>query len=141
MRLFWEFVPMKTRNFLYMLLILALAAGLIVIKKRNVLPQSDEQTAAPAVVLVADLREADSPNDTCARIIQAVREARSRGISVTELMPGSDSVLLRNHRVVVAPTVLVLDKDGRELNRFEGESVSTLEAVRTRLSQLQSSKQ
>ena len=129
------------RSTLYMLLILALAAGLIVVKKRIAPASAEKQPSTPAVVLVADLREADSPNDTCGRIIQAVREARSRGISVTELMPDSDSVLLRNHRIVVAPTVLVLDQDGRELNRFEGESVATLEAVQTRLNQLQSKKQ
>ena len=140
MRLSGELLPMKKRSSLYMLLILALAAGLIVFKKRVTPPRSDKESAAPAVVLVADLKEAASPNDTCARIIQAVREARSRGIYVTELMPNSDSVLLRNHRVVVAPTVLVLDKDGRELNRYEGESIATLEAVRTRLNQLQSNK-
>ncbi len=128
---------MNKRNSLYMLLILTLAAGLIVFKKRNVLPQSDQQSAAPAVVLVADLGEADSPNDTCARIIQAVRDARSKGVSVTELMPNSDSPILQKHPVVVAPTVLVLDKDGRELSRFEGESVATLDAIRAKLNQLQ----
>jgi hypothetical protein len=79
----------------------------------------------PAVVLVADLREAGSPNDGCAQIIQVVREARGRGISVMELMPDSDSVVLKNHRVVVAPTVLILDKNGQELSRFEGESVAS----------------
>ncbi len=140
MRLFWEFLPMNKRNSLYMLLILALAAGLIVFKKRVVLPQGDHQSAAPAVVLVADLREADSPNDTCARIIQAVREARGKGVSVTELMPNSDSPILRKHPVVVAPTVLFLDKDGRELSRFEGESAATLDAIRTKLNQLQNGK-
>ncbi len=140
MRLFWEFLPMNKRNSLYMLLILALAAGLIVLKKRNVLPQSEQRSAAPAVVLIADLREADSPNDTCARIIQAVRDARSKGVSVTELMPNSDSPILQKHPVVVSPTVLVLDKDGRELSRFEGESVATLDAIRTKLNQLQDGK-
>lgn len=129
------------RNTLYMVLILALAAGVIAIKPRVAPPSAKKESSTPAVVLVADLREADTPNDTCAQIIQAVRGARSRGISVTELMPDSDSALLKNHRIVVAPTVLVLDKDGRELNRFEGESVVMLEAVRTKLNQLQSTKQ
>ena len=39
----------------------------------------------PAVVLVADLREADDPHDRCAEIIRAVREASKRGIHVAEL--------------------------------------------------------
>lgn len=132
-------MPLMKRNTLYAVLTLALAAGLIAIKP-HIVPPTDKESSPPAVILIADLREADSPNDTCARIIQAVREARSQGVSVTELMPNSDSALLKKHPVVVAPTVLVLDKDGRELNRFEGESVATLDAIRAKLSQLQGQK-
>ncbi len=137
MRLFGGYVPLMKRNTLYVVLTLALAAGLIAIKPHIVSP-ADKESPTPAIVLVADLREADSPNDICARIIQAVREARSKGVSVTELMPNSNSALLKKYTVVVAPTVLVLDKDGRELNRFEGESIATLDAIRVKLSQLQS---
>lgn len=137
MRLFGGYVPLMKRNTLYVVLTLALAAGLIAVKP-HIAPSADMESSLPAVLLVADLREADSTNDTCARIIQAVRKARSKGVSVTELMPNSDSALLKRHPVVVAPTVLVLDKDGRELNRFEGESVATLDAIRAKLSQLQS---
>lgn len=127
------------RNTLYVALTLALAAGLIAVKPR-IAPPAGNESSPPAVILVADLREADSPNDTCARIIQAVREARSKGVSVTELTPNSDSALLKKHPVVVAPTVLILDKEGQELNRFEGESIATLNAIRAKLSQLQSQK-
>jgi Arc/MetJ family transcription regulator len=56
-------------------------------------------------------------------------EARSRSVRVVELMPNSDSALLKNHRILVAPTVLVLDRDGRQLSRFEGESVATLDPI------------
>ncbi len=132
-------MPLMKRNTLYVVLTLALAAGLIAIKPR-ISPPLSKESFAPAVVLVADLREADSSNDICARIIQAVRDAGSRGVTVAELMPNSDSALLKKHSVVVSPTVLILDKDGRELNRFEGESVATLEAIRSRLSQLQSAR-
>lgn len=132
-------MPLMKRNTLYAVLTLALAAGLIAIKP-HIVPPTGKESSPPAVILIADLREADSPNDTCAGIIRAVREARSKGVSVTELMPNSDSALLKKHPVVVAPTVLVLDKDGRELNRFEGESVATLDAIRDKLSQLQSQK-
>ncbi len=132
-------MPLMKRNTLYVVLTLALAAGLIAIKPR-ISPPTNKDSSAPAVVLVADLREADSSNDICARIIQAVRDAGSRGVTVAELMPNSDSALLKKHSVVVSPTVLILDKDGRELNRFEGESVATLDAIRSRLSQLQSAR-
>ena len=125
------------RNTVYVASTLVLAAGLIAFKPR-IVPQSDKAPSPPAVILVADFREADAPNDTCASIIRAVREARSKGVSVTELMPSSDSALLRKHPVVVVPTVVFVDKDGRELSRFEGESVATLDAIRAKLSQLQS---
>lgn len=127
------------RNAVYMIIVVVLAAGLVVFKQRTLSKGTNQEVnTLPAILLVADLREADSTNDTCAQIIQVVREARSRGVRVAELMPNSDSALLKNHRVVVAPTVLVLDRDGRELNRFEGESIATLEAIRTRLNQIQS---
>ena len=126
------------KNTLYVIIVVVLAAGLVIFKQRTAPKSTNQEVSLPAVVLIADLREADSPKDTCAQIIQVVREARSRGVRVAELMPNSDSALLKNHRVVVAPTVLVLDKDGRELSRFEGESIATLEAIRTRLNQIQS---
>ena len=126
------------RNTLYVIIVVVLAAGLVIFKQRTASKSPNQEVALPAVVLVADLREADSTNDTCAAIIRVVREARDRGVRVAELMPNSDSALLKNHRVVVAPTVLVLDKDGQELSRFEGESVATLDAIRTRLKQIQS---
>ena len=126
------------KNTLYVIVVVLLAAGLVIFKQRTARKSTNQEVSLPAVVLVADLREADSPNDTCAQIIRVVREARSRGVRVSELMPNSDSALLRNHRIVVVPTVLVLDREGRELNRFEGESVATLNAIRTRLGQTQS---
>ncbi len=132
-------MPLIRRNTLYVVLTLALAAGLIAIKP-HIPPSPERESSAPAVVLVADLREADSPNDTCARIIQVVREAHRKGVSVTELMPNSDSALLKKHPVVVLPTVMVLDRDGRELSRFEGESAATLDAINAKLKELQSQK-
>ena len=126
------------KNTLYVIAVVLLAAGLVIFKQRTAPKITHQEIALPAVVLIADLREADSPNDTCAEIIRVVREARSHGVKVSELMPNSDSALFKKHRVVVVPTVLVLDRDGRELNRFEGESVATLDAIRTRLGQIQS---
>jgi hypothetical protein len=122
---------------LYVVGVVLLVSALVIFKQRTVRKGTEQQDLRPAVVLVADLREADSPNDTCAQIIRAVRVAGSRGVRVLELMPDADSPVLKNHRIFVAPTVLVLDKDGRELSRFEGESTATLDAIRMRLSQIQ----
>lgn len=126
------------KNTVYVIVVVLLAAGLVIFKQRIAPKITNQGVPLPAVVLIADLKEADSPNDTCAEIIRVVREARSRGVKVSELMPNSDSALLKSHRVVVVPTVLVLDREGRELNRFEGESIATLNAMRTRLGQIQS---
>lgn len=126
------------KNALYVIVLLVIAAGLVIFKQRTASRSTNPEVSFPAVVLIADLREADSPNDTCVQIIRVVREARSRGVKVLELMPNSDSSLLRNHRVVVVPTVLILDRDGRELSRFEGESVATLEAIQARMGQIPS---
>ena len=48
--------------------------------QRDVAPTTVNVTTA--VVLVADFREADDPNDRCADIIRAVRQASRRGVSV-----------------------------------------------------------
>ena len=99
---------------------------------------SSSQTfkGTPAVILVADLREADDPHDPCADIIRAVREVSKRGIRVAELSPDSQSDLLRRYRVLTVPTVLLLDNAGNEIGRFEGEDATTVKAIQTRLSVL-----
>lgn len=95
---------------------------------------------APAVVLVADLHEADDPNDRCAEIINAVRQASRRGISVAELSPDSKSDLLHRYRVRTVPTVLFLDAAGNEIGRYEGEDSNTVDAIESRLSALTESR-
>jgi hypothetical protein len=102
---------------------------------------SETVNGSPAVILVADLREADDPHDRCAEIIRAVREASKRGIKVAELPPDSNSDLLRRYHVLTVPTVLFLDASGKEIGRFEGEDSTTVKAVQTRLSALTESKQ
>jgi hypothetical protein len=70
-------------------------------------PSQETQSAVlPRVLLVADLREADSDGDACAQIIQDVRAARERGIAVQELSPDSPSDLLSRYHVLTVPTVL-----------------------------------
>lgn len=89
----------------------------------------------PTVLLVADLSEADSA-DACAEIIHSVRAARERGVQVQELSPNSKSEMLHRYRVLTIPTVLILDKSGQVVLRFEGEDRQTVTAVRTQLAQL-----
>lgn len=89
----------------------------------------------PRVLLVADLSEADSA-DACAEIIHSVRAARERGVPVQELSPDSKSEMLHRYRVLTVPTVLILDRSGQVVSRFEGEDRQTVVAVRTQLAQL-----
>lgn len=129
------------RSYLFMAGILLAAAVLIVAKSRlkqagNSPPQ---ESARPAVILVADLREANEPGDNCAEIIHLVREAQRSGVRVSEIMPHSESPVLRQYRVTVNPTVLILGNDGREIRRFEGEESSTVHAIRARLQEMESS--
>ncbi len=90
----------------------------------------------PAVVLVADLREANDTADACAVIIHAVREASKRGVDVEELTPDSNADLLRRYHVLTIPAVLLFDKRGKEVDRFEGEDDATVKAIQMRLAAL-----
>ena len=121
-----------------LVVVLLAVAGVLVVKQRTARPPQAPVASIgrPSVLLVADLREADEAGDACAEIIRAVREAGKRGVPAQELMPNSNSDLIREHRVVTAPTVIVLGDDGRELVRFEGEGRDVLNAVNARLATL-----
>ena len=91
--------------------------------------------ARPAVVLVADGREADSDCD-CGRIIRRIRAAKAAGIAVEEFAP-DDAAAARRYGVTVVPTVLVLDGSGNVVARREGESAEILAAISADLSKLE----
>lgn len=135
----WRELPMR-RNAILMAAVVLMAVVLIAVKPRFKRPEAAAArvNTDPTVILVADLREANEPGDNCAEIIRLVRDAEKSGIRVSELLPNSGSPVLRQHRVTVAPTVLILGKDGREVTRFEGEDGSTVEAIRARLRQMES---
>ncbi len=122
-------------------LVAVLVIATLLLKNRT-RPDASYSTskATPAVVLVADLREANDSNDGCAAIIRSVRQASSRGVSVVELPPGSNSDLLGRYRVLTVPTVLLLDRTGKEIGRFEGEDAATVKAIQTRLAGLSGAK-
>lgn len=118
-------------------LVLVLLVCVLLLKSRlkpNALPATTN--GSPAVLLVADLREANETNDNCALIIRAVREAAKRGVSTVELSSDSRSDLLRRYRILTVPTVLELDKSGKEMGRFEGEDGRTVHALETSLESL-----
>ena len=89
-----------------------------------------------SVLLFADLREANEGEDGCALIIRAVRSARQRGLAITEYDAGSSPDVRKRYRVMVEPTVIVLDSGGHEIARYQGEDAATLAAIRAEIARL-----
>lgn len=113
------------------------AASIVAVKTIQRHPPQAPLTArltGPVVVLVADLREADS-DCGCGQIIRRVREAKAHGLAVEEIGPGDPSAA--RYGVTVAPTVLVLSAGGRVVTRREGESPETLAAILADLAALE----
>lgn len=123
---------------LVVLLVVAILAAKL--HKRDRIQES-AQVDRPAILLVADLSEANETNDVCADIIHAVRDAAQHGIVVKEVMPDGGSELLKRYHILTAPTVVILDQRGDEEARFEGESKDTLAAIQARLATLERGKQ
>lgn len=89
----------------------------------------------PAVVLVADPREADTECG-CGKIIRRVRAAKAQGVAVEELAP-DDADAGRRYGVTIVPSVLFLGPDGQVVARREGESEAVLAAVSADLAKLE----
>jgi hypothetical protein len=116
--------------------VLAVVLAIIAYKQQRVVGDQTEGGGRPAVLLVADLSEADEPSDRCAEIIRAVEAAGARGVRNKQLTPDSSSPLLKEYHVVSAPTVILIDNDGREMARFVGESEDTVRSVEEKLAML-----
>ena len=113
------------------------AVAIVALKTRsraNVAPVTGV-TSRAAVVLVADLREADS-DCGCGEIIRRVRAAKARGVAVREVAP-DDADAAHGYGVTVAPTVVFLGADGRVVARREGESAETVATIAADLSSLE----
>lgn len=93
-------------------------------------------TATPRVLLAANLAEANEAGDACAEIIHLVRAAHDRGIAVEELDASNKSPLLVRYHVLISPTVLIFDRNGKEISRFEGEGGDVIQKLRAELTRL-----
>ena len=133
---------MKTQ-WIGLVLVAVVAVGIVAFKVddrtkpavRPVQTTQESSSSKTEVILVADLSEANEKGDNCAEIIHLVRAAGARGIKIQEFSPNSDSPLIKQYHVLTAPTVLVLD-DGKVVSRYQGESGSTVQEIRTRLATL-----
>lgn len=115
---------MKTKA-IGLLVILAAVGGVVAYK---VATKSDDRAAAspaiagsPRVLLFADLSEADE-DCGCGKIIRAVRDVAAKGVATRE----NDDALGRMYKVTTNPTVVILDGQGHEQARYEGESKDTI---------------
>lgn len=115
--------------------LVAAAVAVIIIVKAIGAPgtTAPPSSGAPRVLLFADLGEAED-SCGCGEIIRAVRSAQKRGIPTRE----NDEELSKKHRVTTEPTVLIVDTDGREQFRFEGESKDTIDKLKTEIAKLPS---
>ncbi|WP_437723540.1 hypothetical protein [Sorangium sp. So ce861] len=93
--------------------------------------------AGTSVVLVADLAEADHACG-CGEIIRVVRAAAQKGVPTKEIDTRTNKEEAKKYRVLVAPAVLLLDSDGKEARRYEGESSDTVASMKADLDALAS---
>ncbi len=115
-----------------------LAAAIAVVAYKAIVKRGEARAPSyargPAVVLVADVREAES-DCGCGEIIRRVRAAKARGVSVAELAPDDGAVL--RYGVTVAPTVVFLGRAGEVVSRREGEGPETIAAISADLDRLE----
>jgi len=90
----------------------------------------------PRVLLVANLAEAEEEGDSCAEIIDLVRTSHDRGVAVQEVDASRKSPLISQFHVTIVPTVLILDANGKETSRLEGEGGDVIRKLRLELAQL-----
>lgn len=124
-----------TLRWLGLSLLVAAVVTLLVVKSSSKTTSAPAPAApgVPRVLLWADLREAEDAC-VCGEIIRTVRAAANRGVVTRE----NDDALGKEHRVTVEPTVIVLDAQGREEARYEGEESSTLTKIRDHLTKVPS---
>jgi hypothetical protein len=127
-------------KWLGVLAVLGLAVGIVVYKRvrePHVGPgaRASSGAEAPRVLLFADPNEADEVGG-CGDIFRLVRSAGAADIPVLEIDPRGSAELAQKHRVVVQPTVIVLDDSGVETARFEGEDSTTIAAIASALEDL-----
>ncbi len=127
---------MKSRLFA-VIAIFAAVAVIIGYKHLHNTPGQSTMDAGigPGVVLVADLSEAEE-KCACGEIIRAVRAARQKGVATQEFTADSKSEMLKQYRILTAPTVLFFDAKGKEIARYEGEDKKTVEEIRSQLKRM-----
>ncbi len=99
-------------------------------------PRATTQGAKPTnVVMAIDLGEEDERGG-CGDVIHAVRAAAKKGVRTREIDTRNEADMQaasKKYRIVVQPTVVLLDDADNEVKRYEGESKETIAALETDL--------
>ena len=123
--------------------VLAAAVGLVMCKQTGSSAAPSANTApsaaAPSVILIANMGEADEPCG-CGGIIRAVRVAAARGVVTKEIDTHTNKEEAKKYNARVVPTVILLDTSGNELRRHQGESDETIKALKQDLDGLPAKK-
>ncbi len=96
-------------------------------------------SAKPAAVIMAvNLGEEDEQGG-CGDVIHAVRAAAPKGVRTREIdtrKKDEMTVASKKYRIVVQPTVVLVDDADNEVRRYEGESKDTIAALKADLDRL-----
>ncbi len=131
---------MRLKKFWPWLVAVLIVGAIFVVKTRIVDPQQTTSTRAqvsgPAVIL---FRGDNSPS--CQVIHQLVTEAEQRyGSQITfrQLDWSPDNPLIEQYKVRFLPTVLLVDREGKELTRSVGENPAVQAKLKNILARLDS---
>ncbi len=94
-----------------------------------------EKAKPTNVVMAVNLGEEDEEGG-CGDVIHAVRAAAKSGVRAREVDTRNKADMeaaSKKYRIVVQPTVILLDDADKEVRRYEGESKETIAALKTDL--------
>jgi Flp pilus assembly protein TadD len=118
-----------------------LSVAVLACKARSEPSTTTTQASATAkakptsVVMAINLGEEDEEGG-CGDVIHAVRAAAKKGVRTREIDTRNKADMeaaSKKYRIVVQPTVVLLDDDDKEVRRHEGESKETISALKTDL--------
>ena len=101
-------------------------------------PRAVEKAKPTTVVMAINLGEEDEAGG-CGDVIHAVRAASKSGVRTHEIDTRNKADMeaaSKKYRIVVQPTVVLLDDADNEVRRYEGESKDTIAALEADLNQM-----
>ena len=97
-----------------------------------------EKAKPTTVVMAINLGEEDEEGG-CGDVIHAVRAAAKKGVHTREIDTRNKADMeaaSKKYRILVQPTVVLVDDADREVRRYEGETKETITSLKTELDQM-----